>query len=288
MGKIIFNVLLFIYKELNKIFPVDKILRFRLFTLIIKLLIFPFKKTFIEVEGHKMYLDSNDSLLLSIYGTYEPFTTEIIKKEVKKNYIVIDIGANIGWYTLTFAKIVGNDGKIFSFEPEPTNFALLKKNIEINGYKNVILEQKAISDKTGEIKLYLSGYNNGDHRIYDSRDGRQFIKIESIQLDEYFKDYKGNIDFIKIDIQGAEGRALKGGLNLLKKTKKIITEFWPFGLYNSGMEPKEYLVFLLSLGFKLYEINEQEKKINLFDIDKILKKYTIRKRNYLNILCEKN
>lgn len=125
----------------------------------------------------------------------------------------------------------------------------------MNGYKNVILVQKAVSNKTGKLKLYLSEDNPGDHRIYNSHDGRKSFEIEAIRLDDYFKDYDGKIDFIKMDIQGAEGWAIQGMLNLLKKNKtvKIVSEFWPIGLKRSGIEPDEYLKLLIELGFKLYE-----------------------------------
>lgn len=244
------------------------------------------KTTFAEVDGHKMFLDSKDSLSLSIKGIYEPFETEFVKKEIKKGDVVLDIGANIGYYTLIFAKLVGEEGKVFAFEPDPYNFALLKKNVETNDYKNVVLVQKAVSNKTGRIKLFLCEDNKGDNRIYNSHDGRQSIEIEAIRLDDYFENYNGKIDFIKMDIQGAEGGAIQGMSNLLEENKnvKIISEFWPIGLKRFGIEPKEHLNLLLKYGFKLYEINEQEKKIEVVNIPKkLLETYTPEKENYTNL-----
>lgn len=241
-----------------------------------------YPETFYLVDGHKMFLDSKDSLHLSINGIYEPFETELVKKEIKKGDVVLDIGANIGYYTLIFAKLVGENGKVFAFEPDPTNFSLLKKNVEINGYGNrVVLVQKAVSNKTEKIKLYLCEDNKGDHRIYDSHDGRQSIEIEAIRLDDYFKNYNGTIDFIKMDIQGAEGWAIQGMHNLLKKNKtvKIVTEFWPIGLKGSGIDPDEYFKILIELGFKLYEINEQEKKIKPINIPKVTNLLCMRKND---------
>jgi len=93
----------------------------------------------------------------------------------------------------------------------------LKKNVEINGYKNVELVQRAVSNKTGKIKLYLCEDNTGDHRIYDLHDERKSIEIEAIRLDDYFKNYNGAVDFIKMDIQGAEGGQFKGCLICWRK-----------------------------------------------------------------------
>jgi FkbM family methyltransferase len=245
------------------------------------------KSKFAEVQGHKMFLDSKDSLNLSINGIFEPFETEIVKKEIKKGDIVLDIGANIGYYTLIFAKLVGEQGKVFAFEPEPDNFALLEKNVEINGYRNVVLVQRAVSNKTGEIRLYLSEDNKGDHRIYDSHDGRKSIEVEAIRLDDYFKNYDGRIDFIKMDIQGAEGGAIQGMPLLLEKAKnlKLTTEFWPIGLIRFGIEPEGYLKLLLKHGFKIYHINEQEKRLEPANIALLLETYTPEGGFFTNLSC---
>lgn len=245
------------------------------------------KSNLVEAQGHKMFLDSKDSLRLSIYGVHEPFETELVKKEIRDGDVVLDIGANIGYYTLIFAKLVGEKGNVFAFEPDPTNFALLKKNVEINGYQNVILVQKAVSNKTEKTRLYLSEDNKADHKIYDAHDGRQSIEIEAIRLDDYFKDYDGRIDFIKMDIEGAEASALQGALNLLKKNKnvKLVTEFWPSALKKSGAEPGEYLNLLIELGFSLYHLNEKEKKIEPIDASESLKTHIIEQKNAANLLC---
>jgi len=203
------KIMLSIYKKAVKILSGHGIGNFYPIKVIHSFVISYLKSNFAEVQGHKMFLDSKDSLCLSINGVYEPFETELVKKEIKKGDVVLDLGANIGYYTLIFGKLVGKRGKVFAFEPDPTNFSLLKKNVEMNGYKNVELVQKAVSNKTGKIKLYLCEDNKGDHRIYNSHDGRQSIEIEAIRLDDYFKNYNGAVDFIKMDIQGAEGGQFK-------------------------------------------------------------------------------
>lgn len=241
------------------------------------------------IDGHKMFLDKYDSLNLTINGIYEPLTTEFVKKEIKKGNVVVDIGANIGYYTLIFAKLVGEEGKVFAFEPDPTNFSLLKKNVETNGYKNVVLIQKAVLDKTGKGKLYLNKYDMGAHTVYDTQNSYQSIDIETIRLDDYFDNYYGKIDFIKIDIEGGEGKAILGMLNLLKKNDnvKLITEFNPFKLRRFGTKPEDYLKLLIEIGFELYEINEREKKIKQVNICELIRKYPSQKGNYTNLLCTK-
>ena len=241
----------------------------------------------VKIQEHKMLLDSKDTLGLSTYGIYEPYETELIKKQIKKGDVILDIGANIGYYTLIFANIVGKEGRVYAFEPDPENFAILKKNIEINNYDNVVLIRKAVSNKSGKIRLYLCEDNKGDHRIYDSYDGRESIDIEAITLDEYFKDYNGRIPLIKMDIQGAEFGAFEGMTSILKKNKniKIFTEFWPQGLQKFGTSADKYLNLLLKQDFKLYTINERLKKIDVVRPDELLKALPPHRIEHVNLFC---
>ena len=245
------------------------------------------KSDYEMIQGHKMVLDSKDSLNLFLNGIYEEFETNFVKKEIKKGDVVLDIGANIGYYTLIFAKLVGETGKVFAFEPDPINFSLLKKNIEINGYKNVVLIQKAVSDKSEKLKLFLSETNNGDHRIYNWDGSRKSVEIESIKLDEYFEDTKQRINFIKMDIQGAEYGAVSGMTNLLNQNKsvKIISEFWPTGLKRFGGSAIKYLELLEKNDFKLYELNEKNKRLDPVSDEYLLKTYANDNKSYTNLFC---
>ncbi|MDP2946996.1 MAG: FkbM family methyltransferase [Nanoarchaeota archaeon] len=280
------KILLSIYKKINKVLLGTGVRRFRLVKAVDNFVARFIKSDFTLIQGHKMFLDSEDSLRLSLSGVYEPFETETIKDIVKKGDIVMDIGANIGYYTLLLARFVGDKGKVIAFEPDPDNFVLLKKNVEINGYKNVILVQKAVSNKTEKIKLYLHKNDKKQHSIYDSSNSRKSIEVESIRLDNYIDE---EIDFIKIDVEGAEGEITQGMDNLLKGNKKIkiITEFSPCSLEKSSVGPKEFLELLLGHNFKLYEISEQKKELKQTNPAKLLGVYTARNRRGTNLLCVK-
>lgn len=246
------------------------------------------KSDFVEIDGHKMFLDSQDSLRLSIKGVYEEHETDMVKKIINKGDTVIDIGANIGYYTLMFAKLVGNDGKVFAFEPELSNYNLIKKNVEINGYKNVVIEHKAVSNKNEKIKLYLSEDNKGAHTLVKDKT-KNFLEIDSVRLDDYFKEYEGKVDFIKMDIEGAEMEALKGmSLTLVKMSNiKLMTEYNPYLLKKIGINPKEYLELLKKSGFKLYHLDKKQTKLIDNDLARFLKKYLPEKRINVNLLCLK-
>lgn len=242
------------------------------------------------VQGHRMFLHPRDAVItpsLATFGVFEPFESAIMRKYIKKGDSVLDIGANIGYYTLIFAQLVGSAGRVFAFEPDPENFALLQKNIEMNGYNNVTLVHKAVASTAGIIRLYICANNKGNHRIHDANDGRASIKVEAVRLDDFFKDYDGRIDFIKMDIEGAEMEVISGASSLLQRNQnlKIATEFCPLWLRIFGIKPEEYLDLLKKHGFRLYNINEQKKSVELVTIDKLLKTCIIETGDYTNLLC---
>ena len=208
----------------------------------------------IIVNGCKMQLDKNDVMQISLFD-YEPIETDIVKSNVKKNDIVVDVGANIGLHTLNMARIVGNTGQVFAFEPDPSNFEILKKNVKINNYKNIILEQKAVGDKHGRTTLYQSDHP-GKHRIFpQTEQAKSQVQVELTNLDNYFdSDMTNKINFIKIDVEGLEFNVLKGMKNILKNSKKIkiLFEFMPENTMEVGFTPIELLNYLTSNDFKLY------------------------------------
>lgn len=119
----------------------------------------------VVVNGFKMHLDRQDSLGLSVGTGFEKFETQVMEKIIKKGDIVIDCGANIGYYSLLFSKLVGESGKVFAFEPEPTNFFLLQKNLKENNITNVKALNLAVSDKEGESVLFLDKDSSGSHSM---------------------------------------------------------------------------------------------------------------------------
>lgn len=167
---------------------------------------------------------------------------KLIETYVKQGHNVLDIGANIGFYTNIFSTVVGTKGKVFAFEPEPVNFKYLQQNCK--SLSNATLINKAVSDTTGVLKIYLSKMLNVDHRTYAIDDYSEVKEIDAITIDDYLATV-GNpvIDFIKMDIQGYEMAAVKGMLQTLQKNKnvKIISELWPFGLRKAGSSAAELL-----------------------------------------------
>lgn len=269
--------------KIGKAFPFRSLLRLAFFYL--------FPDSIITKEGFRMFLNKNDIAVsgeLALKKTWEETETELIKRELKKGDVFLDIGANIGYYTLLASKIVGDKGRVFSVEPDPENFALLKKNVEVNNCKNVTLIEAAASDISGKIKLFLSDLNMGDHQTYDSGTGRNAIEIEAIRIDEYFNKIScPKIDLVKMDIEGAEGDALRGMSGLFEKgiIKKIISEFFPRVLRDNNFDPDEYLKMLQARGFHILKINEADSTIT--EINQMSAESICGQDEYVNLFCRR-
>lgn len=228
---------------------------------------------FVMIGENKIYLDQNDSLRLSIHGSHEPFETELLSKWIKESDYVLDLGANIGYFTLIMSKLVGDSGKVFSFEPSMDNFEILKKNIKVNNCNNVIIENMAVGNKNGEIKLYLSD-NQSMHTLYENTiSTNRSVTVPIIKLDDYYNKKSINkINVIKMDVEGAELDTLRGMSNILTENKDVVlfVEFNPESIKKAGMLPKDQLAFIDDLGFKIYVIYESAQKIKPMNVDQII------------------
>jgi FkbM family methyltransferase len=243
----------------------------------------------VEVQGHWMRLDDRDSLELATREVYEPLETDLFRRWIGPGQTVLDIGANIGYYTLIAARQVGPRGRVFAFEPDPANFGLLKRNVEENGYANVVLVPQAVSDRSGRSRLYLNKTNRGDHRLYDSHDGRDWVWVKTAALDRYFLKLDKHVHFIKMDIQGAEAAALRGMKGLLRRNGpvRLVTEFSPGSLRQAGSDPAGFLDLLQKLGFRISEISEKEKTVRPVRTAALLDRPWGGAEDYTNLSCLK-
>ena len=247
-----------------------------------------------EVFGNKLFLNKKGlALSISHYGTYEKLEAKIMEEKIKVGNITVDVGANIGLHTLNMARIVGNTGRVFAFEPDPSNFEILEKNVKINNYQNIILEQKAVGDKHGRTTLYQSD-NPGNHRLFPlTKQAKGQIQVELTSLDKYFIDSNlaNKINFIKIDVEGFEFSVLKGMKNILKNNKKIkiLFENMQINTIQAGFTPIKVLNYLTSYDFKLFCLDDSTKKLLHVSNNEEILKLCVTPNNYIsiNLFCEK-
>ena len=231
------------------------------------------KTSSVEFDGRLMTIPENEYLQFTIL-THNRSREKYFKKVIKKGDIVLDLGANVGYFTCLFAQLVGETGKVYAFEPEPSNFKLLKKNVEMNNYKNVVLEEKAVSNKTHKARLFLTDNGSMDHRLYESDQKRESIEVDVIKLDDYFKDQEIQFNFIKSDLQGSDIAAIDGMQELFKKSKnvKMDFEFAPHMAKGFGSDPEEFIDRIKNLGFNFYENARYDIKPNHLEPEQV-KKY---------------
>jgi FkbM family methyltransferase len=181
----------------------------------------------------------------------------LLRTHIRPGMKVLDIGANIGFYTLLLSNLVGPPGRVYSFEPDPLNFRRLKTNSRRSG--NVVLNQMACGEKTGKIRLYHSEELNVDHQTYDGGENRTSLEIDCVSLDSYLKNNE-EIDFIKIDIQGYEYFAFRGMRETIRRSNNVMVlgELWPYGLQKAGIDFRDFLVLLKDLGFELTFFDKRE------------------------------
>ena len=217
----------------------------------------------VMVNDHSMRLAAKGAFppLDMASARYEPQTTQLFQQILKPGMTVVDIGAHIGYYTLLAAGIIGPSGRVYAFEPDPTNFELLEFNALQNGYDKIRLTRKAVSSHLGASTLYLTSLDTGRHSLVRHDIPLKGVEtVETITLDGFFEDEGWpTVDLIKIDVEGVEPDVLEGMDELLVRCPglQMIIEFNPPLLQNAGSEPMAVLQKLQSYGFELEIIYDQ-------------------------------
>lgn len=207
---------------------------------------------------------------------------QVIRSHVVPGNVVLDIGANIGFYTTQLSKLVGPQGRVHSFEPDSTNFRHLKS--VATALPNVRLNNKAVGRETGQLKLYLSGSLNVDHRTYMPEKYDSVITVDVVSIDNYLQQ-DARVDFIKMDIQGHEIEAVAGMAQTLEKNPRIsmLSEFWPYGLRQSGGSSGAYFELLQKHGFTISLLSGS--KSELLTAEKALAMAQLGEEHYFNVLA---
>lgn len=191
---------------------------------------------------------------------YEASAMKVVMDIIKPGFTAIDVGAHIGIYSLVMAKLVGNRGKVVSFEPATESFVSLIDHIQRNGLRNIVLPyQLLVGDKSGEVFFVEEG-TNGTNRIggspFQSQRAKTVLK-EMVTLDEFFIKEGISPDFIKIDVEGYEMSVLKGAHNILEsKHCPILCELHPSYWDELGYNWDGLKQLLYALGYDIFMVDE--------------------------------
>lgn len=220
------------------------------------------KDVVVEAEGNKYIVDPKDhgiGQLLYLSGNYGKGRTDYIREHVKEGDYVVDAGANIGFFTMQLAKAVGDKGKVIAIEPDERNFKYLKRNIELNGYKNIIPVMKAVSNENTVMRFYQTESQTANTLV--AQEGATETEIEVISLDSFLPTINvDHIDFMKIDTDGSEPLAMKGMVDTIKNSPDFVmlAEYMPSNVRRYYEDPMMFLTVAEECGLKLETIIDTE------------------------------
>jgi len=202
--------------------------------------------------------DRGISRELSVYGTHEPRSTQLLKQFLKPGMTVVDIGGNLGYYALLEAQMVGNSGRVIAIEPVAANFAQLSKNVAANGYRNTILHNLAIGPSNGIATMYIGKKSNW-HSLHPVPWEAREITVRVSTLDAVLAEHHlHSVDLIRMDVEGYEVEVIHGMAETLENySPRLLVELHP---HVAGVDAiLRYLGQLKALGYNLDWVLDNER-----------------------------
>jgi FkbM family methyltransferase len=172
----------------------------------------------------------------------------------QKGYTVIDVGTNIGYVLLKFAQIVGPQGKVYGFEPDPFNYFKCLHNLSLNKFTNIHVENCGLGHLRGSFNLSVdTNSNRGGNRITLGDNSKEMVKVKVIKLDNFIAMHHiPKIDLVKIDVEGFELNVLKGAENIIKQHQPtLFIELDDNNLKQQGQSARELVEFVVNLGYQV-------------------------------------
>jgi FkbM family methyltransferase len=212
--------------------------------------------------GHFLYLDGDDLSLtptVALLRRWEPRVTALFRRIVRPGAHVVEVGANVGWFTVQAADLVGPQGWVTAFEPGPRSFELLHRSVSANGLlPRCDLRAAAACDRVGTVVLHQMGAYGGSPRLTDFGDAelewfhqpRRTFEVDATTLDLALEEPRRRIDILKMDAEGAESAVLDGAQDVLSASPALqaIVEFHP------GLHGRAFLERWRELGFAVETI----------------------------------
>lgn len=190
-----------------------------------------------------------------VYGSWEPEVVECIQKHVTPGMTVLDIGAQSGFFSLLLSKRVGPAGKVIAFEPLPANFRILEENIRLNGLKNVTVRNEAVAERSGDMSFEFPRHEPGlIAGPVLAGDSQAIFTVRGISLDDWLSANQFPVQFIKMDVEGAEVEVLRGALKMLDSCHPDMLIELHNMVRHSGPHPAAILVE--ELGYEIRWLGE--------------------------------
>jgi FkbM family methyltransferase len=253
----------------------------------------------IQVGPATLHLDLGDPVVSGALTlrVFEPSELAFFQKYCRGNMTLVDIGANIGLYTALAMHQLDSTGRIVTLEPNPQSYTFLQKNVAANrtapkACSHVNALNMAAAPERGQKELRLNPENHADNRLYRGTyqgkvENWDCLPVEGRPVDQVLAELSiEEVNFVKIDIQGYEQKAISGFQKTLTHSQNVflMSEFWPKGLKEAGGSAHEYLQMLKDVGFTLYELKEKPrgKVVPLEDWDQLIAH--LPERKYTNLI----
>lgn len=222
----------------------------------------PVTETARTVEGFLIHVDPSDFAVghtVARTGSYEPEVSAALRGRLSPGATFVDVGANIGWFSLLAAGLVGPAGRVLAVEPNPLNVALLERSAKDNGFDNIEVLCVALAETAGVVALETDG-SNGRVIPVDGPPDKPFrasFVVAAEPLDDLLaKAGITRVDVMKVDVEGAEPMALRGARRALERDHPVlVSEFYPLALDLAPWGSAQgYLDMLRGLGYRLQVI----------------------------------
>jgi len=235
-----------------------------------------------NIQGNPMVLDLNEvgiSHELFLTGIHEAESTAEIRDEIKPGMSIVEIGANIGYYAIIEAKIIGESGKIYAFEPSPTNMKTLKTNIALNSLDNIFTTYPyGVGSKSADQEFFLMSKGNMSSFVPRKEDNIikkvGTVNIKVVSLDDFFGINSVKIDYVRMDVEGFEFEVIKGMEGILTaeiSPKGLFIEVHSELLNNMGSSCKEFIEHMVKMGYEIKRSRYRGKReICVSSTDKLL------------------
>jgi len=200
--------------------------------------------------GYHMRLDMRAGHRRYALGTYEPEVAALIQSTLRGGETVMDIGANVGYFTLLLAHRVGSAGRVIAFEPLPSVYAVLCENLRLNGLTWVEAEYRAVSDHDGETRMRSESSEPLPFTARLAEDGD--LVVPTVSIDRYVEvNQIPRLDFVKIDVEGAEDAVIRGMNATLQKFRPVIL----IEVHANNGQESEGLLRLQEAGYRLTRVD---------------------------------
>jgi len=193
-------------------------------------------------------------------GVIEPSLTRYVLENIRLNAgdVALDIGANLGWYSLILSRLADTSASIFAFEPDPDNFTLLQENVVANSAQQVTAVSSALGAASSTMTLYQSHERNrGRHSLLPLNESRRSLPVKVETLADFWgrKELGSRpLRFVKIDVEGYELSVLRGAGSLLARCETLILEYSPQFMRRAALDPQELLRVVSSAGLEPWVI----------------------------------